>query len=164
MPNWVKNKVEVTGKENDLIQFRKTHFNKEDEFDFNTIVQMPDNIFKGNLGMEEREKYGKDNWYDWSIANWGTKWNASETIAYQVKPDSFEFDFDTAWCCPEQIYEKLAQMYPNLHINVEFADEDIGNNCGIVTLFDGQTSVEYINDDDFAKKVWGIEEEFDEEE
>ena len=33
------------------------------------ILPMPKNIFQGGLGQEEKEKYGKNNWYDWSIAN-----------------------------------------------------------------------------------------------
>ena len=36
--------------------------------DFNKVIPMPDYIFQGNLGMAEREKYGKENWYDWSIS------------------------------------------------------------------------------------------------
>ena len=53
--------------------------------DFNKVIPMPDNIFKGNLGPKEREMYGKNNWYDWSIKNWGTKWNAiNATICFHL--------------------------------------------------------------------------------
>lgn len=41
--------------------------------DFNKVIPMPEHIFRD---MAEREKYGKDNWYNWSIAHWGTIWNS----------------------------------------------------------------------------------------
>lgn len=44
--------------------------------DFSKVIPFPDNIYQGNLGSEERAKYGKDNWYDWNIDHWGTKWNS----------------------------------------------------------------------------------------
>ena len=50
--------------------------------DFNKIVPMPDTVFKGNLGAEERNIYGTNNWLDWSLENWNTKWNAYDSIPY----------------------------------------------------------------------------------
>jgi hypothetical protein len=50
--------------------------------DFNKIIPMPDNVFKGNIGPANREEYGEDNWLDWSVANWNTKWNAFGFMPY----------------------------------------------------------------------------------
>lgn len=51
--------------------------------DFNKIIPMPDTVFKGSLGPEQREKYGTNNWLDWSVSNWNTKWNAFEFMPYR---------------------------------------------------------------------------------
>lgn len=40
-------------------------------FDFEKVIPMPEDIYRGNLGSAERELYGKKNWYDWSVWNWG---------------------------------------------------------------------------------------------
>lgn len=53
--------------------------------DFNKIIPMPDNVFKGDIGHNEREEYGENNWMDWSTRNWGSKWNAFAFVPYNTK-------------------------------------------------------------------------------
>ena len=160
MPNWVKNNVKVYGTKKELEKFVEKHFNKEGEFDFETIIEMPESIFRGNLGKEEKEKYGDNNWYDWSIKNWGTKWNACDTQepiieAAHSREAVLSFSFNTAWACPEQIYRKLAEMYKKNPMVVKYADEDIGNNCGTIDIVDGEITIDYEETEDFALDVWG---------
>lgn len=171
MPNWVKNNVSVTGDKVAVDLFAQRHFTLIDkeiestiEFDFNTIKSMSDKVFKGDLGQEELEKYGSDNWYNWSINNWGTKWNACDTYIegmteFSDSTAELRFSFNTAWSCPEPIYSEISKLYPNLSFDVEFADEDIGNNCGTIMISDGDVSIDYMNDTEFANDVWGYEAE-----
>lgn len=79
------------------------------------------------------EKYGCADWYDWSITNWGTKWNACEADCYKDHDGRLIYRFDTAWSAPTPIIEKLAKMFPRLSIHHMWADEDMGNNTGEVT-------------------------------
>lgn len=131
MPNWVYNSVTVEGDKKEVEKFKSTHFN-EKEFDFNTIIPMPNHIFRGDLGTKEREKHGSNNWYDWSIFNWGTKWNAgytefySDDISKRGKKYVLDFKFDTAWSVPMPIYYQLAKMYPKLSISVSYDEEGMG--------------------------------------
>lgn len=123
---------------------------------------MPDNIFKGNLGPREQELYGKNNWYDWSVANWGTKWNA-----YGFEPDTDhskekEIRFLTAWSAPHPILEKLAKLFPDVKLEHEWADEDIGMNCGRCVYYDGERIEEYYPESqkdrlEFAARVMDIQ-------
>lgn len=167
MPNWVKNNVIVTGKKEALEQFKEKHF-KEECLDFETIIPMPDKIFRGDLGQEEKEKYGDNNWYDWSIQNWGTKWNAGEGYLSDVQrihtnTYMLQFEFTTAWSVPEQIYRKLSELYPDVGITVEFADEDIGSNCGTIEIGNGEIDICSLDgDEEFANSVWGWHEQVEE--
>lgn len=38
--------------------------------------------------------------------------------------------FDTAWCIPEPVYHAMAARFPHLDIEIKYADEDWGSNCG----------------------------------
>ena len=68
---------------------------------------MPDYIFDGALGSEEKELYGKYNWYDWSCKNWGTKWNAYEVAVFEEG-----FNLYTAWSPAYPVIERLAFLFP----------------------------------------------------
>lgn len=61
---------------------------------------------------------GHPDWYEWSIANWGTKWGAysySDDIEVPTgHPGQFAFRFCTAWSFPEPIFEALAEKYRTL--------------------------------------------------
>ena len=109
MPNWTANNVLFVGKRKQLETLKDMLKSDENHFDFNNIIPMPKHIFQGNLGEEEREKYGKNNWYDWSIMNWGTKWNAVDTRV-ELKDGSLYYTFDTAWDCPREIVNALMRM------------------------------------------------------
>lgn len=70
MPNWVTNRIVFHGDQENIdrvLQYIKGNGSK---IDFNKIIPMPDNIYRGDLGKRERELYGLNNWYDWSVANW----------------------------------------------------------------------------------------------
>lgn len=66
---------------------------------------------------------GYPNWYEWNIANWGTKWGAYQYKERARVPGSFVFEFQTAWAFPVPIFEKLASMYPTLVFSVVAIDE-----------------------------------------
>lgn len=59
----------------------------------------------GETYLENRKKYGYPTWFEWSIATWGTKWNAYN--------QSFEEPnilwFDTAWNGVPQLIQKLSE-------------------------------------------------------
>jgi hypothetical protein len=79
------------------------------------------------------ERFGYADWYGWQINNWGTKWNASESMDFG---DGIEFN--TAWSTPFSLLVKLSLKYPEVTINVRYADEDFGHNVGEYTLLNGE--------------------------
>lgn len=83
--------------------------------------------------------YGASSWYEWCIANWGTKWNA-----YTVKEEDVDIiTFETAWSSPDPVIRKLSEMYPGVLVEHWWADEDTGSNTGHAVYLDGQ-AVEYV--------------------
>lgn len=66
---------------------------------------------------------GYPSWYEWSIANWGTKWGAYDYDDRERSHGKFVFKFETAWSFPTPIFEKLAEMYPSLVFSIICFDE-----------------------------------------
>ena len=124
MPNWCYNRVEICGEPEEMDEFRKLVKSKESPFDFNKIVPMPKELegtVKGtnHVPSEElKKKYGADNWYDWSISNWGVKWNIdiSEEQDVQDEGDYIQYTFDTAWGPPHEIFYAIRKKFPDLGI------------------------------------------------
>ena len=160
MPNHVKTIMVITpaAKANEVID-AITKVEKGERFvDFNTLIPMPDDIYRGALGFEEREKYGKNNWYDWSCDHWGTKWNA-----YDCEFHDNVVEFSTAWAAPDPIYCALGKKFPKHKFEIRFADEDLGCNCGEISVEGDEisfTSMDCRDVDEtealrFACEVWG---------
>jgi hypothetical protein len=72
---------------------------------------------------------------DFARKHWGTKWNACDASA-DVETGTAQFD--TAWSCPEPVLVELSKKFPEDSIEITYADEDIGSNCGSFTLKAGE--------------------------
>lgn len=168
MPNHITNIVKITGPVDRLTQFQQ-HVSSTDNpemdvsgnptgetfdliFDFDKIVPQPDEV-KESIGSSGATPL----WYTWCCENWGTKWNAYRQ-GFDGTNDSLRYKFDTAWDCPFPIFEKLFNLYPDLRFYIEFADEDIGSNCGIIEFSGDQpTFTDKTGDEAFACRVKGWE-------
>ena len=113
MPNHVTNILSVSGdpeKVRAMFEAIKDDKIGLGSLDFNKVIPMPAHIFRGNLGMAEREKYGKENWYDWSISNWGTKWNAYDVRYIAHDDNHLVLEITTAWDTPQGIWDALTEQ------------------------------------------------------
>lgn len=154
MPNHITNIVAVSGDERRIQAMLKEI--QTDEYglgsvDFNKIIPMPDDVDSHN----------------WSIANWGTKWN-SYGYTSDTRFKDGKLTFLTAWSAPHPILEKLSEIYPDIKFEHEWADEDIGMNCGRYVYYDGERTEEYYPESsreriEFAARVmdsepvdWGL--------
>lgn len=79
------------------------------------------------------EAYGCKTWYDWCVENWGTKWNSYSC----EKLDDNVFTFETAWSGVPKIIEAMSKGFPSVEFKYAFADEDTGNNVGLMIFKDG---------------------------
>lgn len=113
----------------------------------------------GVTAVDNLYKYNAPTWYEWCNDNWNTKWNA---CGYDENTDYSDSDFiwfQTAWSAPVPVIQKLSEMYPNIELSLQFADEDLGQNCGEMKFKGGNIIEEYIPETrkeaiEFAAKVW----------
>lgn len=99
MPNWCNNKatfIPVTDEAKQLLK----------EFaEYLQDLKGPSEakFFGWFCPMPESEK---DNWYEWNIANWGTKWDSPVSLDnVYVKEGLMDFYEDTAWNPPVRFYD-----------------------------------------------------------
>lgn len=64
------------------------------------------------------------NWYDWRIANWGTKWNECEPYILQHAGDELVVSFQTAWSPPIGIYARLCEL--GFDVLATYAEQGVG--------------------------------------
>jgi len=113
---------------------------------------------------------GDQDWYQWNISNWGTKWPLSDVyIDNDDEADTIEFTFSTAWAPPVEAFHTWAAGDGRVEFSLEYWEPG----CGFVgtTTYDG----EYLDTDDvdcnsdpvryreIASDTWGYE-EYDEPE
>ena len=132
MPNWTENDVTFVCKTKEAAdQLKSLLESKEQKFDFNNITPMPIEIRETVSGCEDskpdwqkeqskqlKEKYNADDWYDWSVDKWGTKWNSMESKMTQTE-NVLTYSFDTAWDAPRRIVETICELQKTILKNVK---------------------------------------------
>ena len=118
-------------------------------------MSFADWVETGLTYLKNEQQYGAYDWYEWRIMHWGTKWNSCDA----VWDSDDEVRFDTAWSTPVPIFHTLASLFPDVEIDVCYADEDLGNNCGTIWCKGEEYSVENVDSYSFACSVWGYDEE-----
>jgi Ferredoxin-like domain in Api92-like protein len=154
MPNWCENDLTVIGELDELKKFMEAVKGEEKDYednivplvlDFNKIVPMPEELRNtSSPGTKDKEtqakraanlqKYGAADWYDWCIANWDTKWNASEPTADEIYPYDYdrtgqsvvEYHFNTAWSPPVAIIFAAAKKFPKLCFELSYFEGGMG--------------------------------------
>lgn len=150
MPNWTSNRATITGPAPVIKEIVD-------------ILNDPE----GDLlnWMVPRPKSEEDDWYNWNIVNWGTKWSISDIYFEQpADKDSVEFSFCSAWAPPVEAFRTWAQADGRVQFNLEYWEPG----CAFVgsAMYDGDVfddacvdansdAVEYKR---IATDVWGYEE------
>lgn len=119
----------------------------------------PEVFSLGKQAYENIVQYGYPTWYEWSNANWGTKWNAYEFMPYGGNSISFL----TAWNGVPQILTVLSEKYPDVSFDYSWADENIGYNVGTATYLKGHVIEENIPTEgskeayELSAKIMGVD-------
>lgn len=89
------------------------------------------------LKMANREKYGYESWYEFNVAEWGTKWDVGNSQGINdVSENELVVYFDSAWSPPIQAYDALVNQGFRVHATYyepgsAFAGiyDECGDNC-----------------------------------
>jgi hypothetical protein len=85
--------------------------------------------------IEEQLLFKGNNWYDWNVRNWGTKWDVgvshddeypdTEELEYKSEGEDnwVVYKFNTAWSPPVPAMEKLSAIIPNCVLTLDFEEE-----------------------------------------
>ena len=132
MPNWCTNEVGIYFNDcsmKEQLRIRKAinipliegiheQVNTDDWFSFEKIVPQP--MHKKILieGKDRETRYVLKNgeefdWYHWNIDNWGTKWDRCDFQIFENDKDEIQLRFETAWCQPEPIHNKVREILDN---------------------------------------------------
>lgn len=98
------------------------------------------------LIARNQEKYGYPSWYEWSIDNWGTKWDTEiEEDSYSLSEDgkTVSMSFDTAWGPPCEWYDNI----DGFSVVAYYYEPGMGF-CGKWTTMDGDDQHEITMDED----------------
>ena len=151
MPNWCSNRATINGPA-PVIEEIRLKLTQDDPELLNWMVPQPN--FEGD-----------QDWYNWNVSNWGTKWDICDVyIDNNTEEDSIEFSFSSAWAPPVEAFTTWAFNDGRVQFSLEYWEPG----CGFVgtTAYDG----EYLDTDDvdsnsnparyreIASDVWGYEE------
>lgn len=131
MPNWcVNNAVLTAPSKEDLDRLVTSLETEENERFFNALRPRP---------LSESE-----NWYEWNVNNWGTKWDTEPSNIDRIDEITLDLAFDTAWGPPIALYEFLVDQ--GWQVNAMYHECGMGF-CGMFNE-DGDSTWEYNFEDE----------------
>jgi hypothetical protein len=170
MPNWVYNGLTIEGKP-ESVKSLMTQMNQpftvmHDSWDVvnqsytkkNTLYPSPIFAFWNIVKPTDLEAYHKqpakweggplnfdgDDWYNWNVRNWGTKWDVAVS-SNDTHPDTYMeetangenhvvyYNFETAWSRPMPALINLSSQYPDLLFTLSYEEETgWGGECEIL--------------------------------
>lgn len=101
---------------------------KEHNFSFQHFVPMPE---------EEKE-----NWYDWKLENWGTKWDSHDVTISEGDEHSMRVYYTTAWDPPHAFLEKFLEKYPKCFLKNTHNSEDGSAGVWVARYKDGEKYIQ----------------------
>jgi hypothetical protein len=171
MPNWVYNGLTIEGNPDSvkklMEQMNQPFSMVHDSWDVSTNSFMKKNTLYPNpvfafwniikptdmdtYMLQEDPKVDKttfnfngDNWYDWNVRNWGTKWDVAVSSEDKYPDTNMEdaengenyvvhYNFNTAWSRPMGALTKLSEQYPDLLFTLSYEEETgWGGECEIL--------------------------------
>ena len=92
MPNWCNNTIKVQATKERIDEFEKFLNENDGKEWFTHFRPLPEELIN-------------EGWYEWSINNWGCKWNCDANDWQRIDENTISFWFDSPWGPPLALYE-----------------------------------------------------------
>lgn len=133
MPNWCENFLTANGPKEEIEKFSEK-VSQVPSYYSGTVFEPESNevpfYFSGHVPIPQEVVEGKEEWNDWCVKNWGTKWDACECQPPEIMTteniSSFSVDFLTAWSPPIKWLEKVAKEHPNIEFEIHYTEHGMG--------------------------------------
>ena len=122
MPNWCNNGITIKHKDPAMID-RVINAKEGLLMEFLPTPKALTETVAGFMGKDTPEQaelerkqaeniqlYGFKDWYDWNVANWGTKWDFTLENVERQDANTVTASFDSAWAPPVDAYVKLCAL------------------------------------------------------
>ena len=142
MANDCENTLYIEGTEEEIFSFIKENASQDETGEKVFFT------FTASIPVQLKEK---DNFYDWAVENWGTKWDAEVEEDWEYHDLMAQISFITAWCPPEEYIVTISKLYPNLTFTLQYVEHGL-QFCGDIVANNG---VSYNTDLDY-ENVYGV--------
>lgn len=110
MPNWCSNSITIVDLSKEQVEELIKHIGENEGRFFQCFKPRP--------------QHEDENWYDWNIKEWGTKWDACYTCVSGSGDDWIVILFETAWAPPIALYTHMYQNGYNFY--ADFSEPMMG--------------------------------------
>jgi len=153
VPNWCNNTLVVHGEPREITRFYEACKKGKDDSGTDRFAILPNlypvpadlsDTMAGGYSTDENgnerpeqvaldakraantEKYGYPDWYDWSVAKWGTKWPDDNTDLVITNPTTIWGSFSSAWAPPAEGFRHISSMFPTLTFALWYEEGGMG--------------------------------------
>ena len=167
MPNWCDNQITITGPNSVIDKIEKIVKEESNNIE-NGLLQffhpMPKELMETEKSSDDKKMNkqpfvdGVNNWYDWRVKNWGTKWELCEFygvdrqyLTEQSEGEStISFAFSSAWSPPIEAYQNFLENNSDCFIRAYYYE----GGCDFMGLWedgidDCYAPSDYKSDSDF---------------
>lgn len=134
MPNWCSNSLVISGDVLEILKI-KAILGSVEISKRPGLINSP-NIIKAINNNEEMQRSpklhfsstissteAKDDWYDFRVNNWGTKWEPSDVYVSEESPNNLYYTYETAWADPRAWLDDLSARFPNISMQCTYREE-----------------------------------------
>ena len=133
MPNWCNCQITISGNLEQINEFHKKNIDSEGDIDFNVSVPCSSD---------------NEDWFNWRILNWGTKWSAYDTLTTKIWEDEDKnilkeivYLINTAWSPPIPWLQKTSEKYPEIEFEMKYEEPNM-DFSGIYTIKNGEIIID----------------------